>query len=160
FDRIHEPEIVVVHEIGHQYFQGLLASNEFEEPWLDEGITTWAAAQVLDAMYGADRSVAELAGLRFGSLDLERVTYHRGRGGDRSRAPAWAFDEGYAFNVYHRPSLTLRTLERLVGRQTMARMMRAYVERWRFRHPTGDDFYAVASEVAGRDLRPFFRQAL
>ena len=42
----------------------------------------------------------------------------------------------------------------------MARIMRAYVERWRFGHPSSDDFYAVASEVAGRDLRPFFAQTI
>ena len=42
----------------------------------------------------------------------------------------------------------------------MARILRAYVERWRYRHPSSDDFYAVASEVAGRDLRPFFTQTI
>jgi hypothetical protein len=41
----------------------------------------------------------------------------------------------------------------------MARIMRTYVERWRFRHPSSDDFYDVAGEVAGRDLRPFFHAA-
>ena len=38
-NRVHAPEIVVVHEFGHQFWQGLVASNEFEEAWLDEGIT-------------------------------------------------------------------------------------------------------------------------
>jgi hypothetical protein len=38
----------------------------------------------------------------------------------------------------------------------MAKIMRTYSERWRFRHPSSDDFYAVASEVAGRDLSWFF----
>jgi hypothetical protein len=38
----------------------------------------------------------------------------------------------------------------------MARVMRTYSERWRFRHPRSEDFYAVAEEVSGQDLRPFF----
>ena len=42
----------------------------------------------------------------------------------------------------------------------MARVMRTYHERWRFRHPTSDDFYAVVAEVAGRDARWFFDQAV
>jgi hypothetical protein len=159
FDRIREPEIVVIHEFGHQYFQGMVASNEFEEAWLDEGLTTWTTAKVMDAWLGADRSMAELAGLRVGLLDLERFGNHRGRGAEAIRQPSWSYDTGYSFNSYERPSLALRTLERLVGRQTMARIMRTYVERWRFRHPSSDDFFAVASEVAGRDLRPFFRGA-
>ena len=42
----------------------------------------------------------------------------------------------------------------------MARVMRTYHERFRFGHPSTDDFFAVASEVAGRDLRDFFRQVI
>jgi hypothetical protein len=48
----------------------------------------------------------------------------------------------------------------VVGDETMARIMRTYHERWRFRHPRGEDFYAVASEVAGRDLSAFFAQTM
>src|SRR5262249_17157321 len=33
---VHSPEGVTIHEFGHQYFYGLLASNEFEAPYLDE----------------------------------------------------------------------------------------------------------------------------
>jgi aminopeptidase N len=76
------------------------------------------------------------------------------------RQPSWSYDNGYSFNSYSRPSLTLRTLEGLLGHGTMARVMRTYAERWRYRHPSSDDFYRVASEVAGRDLRPFFRQTI
>ena len=160
FDRIREPEEVVVHELAHQYFQGLVASNEFEEAWLDEGVTTFVTAQVMDAMFGPDRSTAELAGLRLGQGDQFRTTNHRDRGTEMIRQPSWTYDEGYGFNAYFRPALTLRTLEHLVGERTMARILRAYVERWRYRHPSSDDFYAVASEVAGRDLRPFFGQTI
>jgi hypothetical protein len=42
----------------------------------------------------------------------------------------------------------------------MARVMRTYHERWRFRHPSSDDFYAVANEIAGQDLTWFFKQAV
>jgi hypothetical protein len=159
FAGLREPEIVVVHEFAHQYFQGMVASNEFEEAWLDEGIGSFATDRFLDTWLGADRSLGEIAGLRLGTLDLERYAYHRGRGREAIRQPSWSYDDGYAFNSYDRPALALRTLERLVGERTMARILRTYVERWRFRHPSSDDFYAVASEVAGRDLQPFFRQA-
>jgi hypothetical protein len=160
FDRLYVPELVTVHEFAHQYFQGLLASNEFEEAWLDEGFATYTTAQVLDAHFGPDRSIGEVAGLRIGLLDEMRLGNSRHRGREVIRQPSWTYDDGYAFNSYSRPALALRTLERQVGGQAMARILRAYVERWRFRHPSSDDFYAVASEVAGRDLRPFFRQAI
>jgi hypothetical protein len=160
FNRVYLPEIVVAHEFAHQYFQGMLASNEFEEAWLDEGMAEWATGWLLDEMVGADRSFLELAGLRLGDLDYQRLGNDRSRGLEMIRQPSWSYDTGYTFNSYDRPSLTLRTLEGLLGRRTMARVMRTYAERWRYRHPSSDDFYRVASEVAGRDLTPFFRQTI
>jgi hypothetical protein len=102
----------------------------------------------------------ELAGIGVGDLDYQRFGLSRRRGGEQIRQPSWTYDTGYAFNSYARPALTLRTLERLIGSRTMARVMRTYAERWRFGHPSSDDFYRVAGEVAGRDLTPFFRQTI
>ena len=61
---------------------------------------------------------------------------------------------------YTKPGLLLRTLEHHLGEQTMARIMRTYHERWRFKHPTSEDFYAVANEVSGQDLSWYFKQAV
>ena len=80
---------------------------------------------------------------------------------DAIRTPAWGYSPGnYGFNSYQRTDLTLQTLESLLGAETMARVMRTYHERWRFRHPTSDDFYAVVAEVAGRDRARFFEQTV
>jgi hypothetical protein len=160
FDRVFEPEIVVAHEFAHQYFQGMIASNEFEEAWLDEGMTEWATGGLLDEMLGPRRSFTELAGIRIGDLDYQRFGLSRTRSAEMIRQPSWSYDTGYGFNSYSRPALVLRTLERLLGGRTMARVMRTYAERWRFGHPSSDDFYRVASEVAGRDLTPYFRQTI
>jgi hypothetical protein len=80
----------------------------------------------------------------------------------RSRQPSWEYvnDQSYGFYSYMKPELALGTLERMLGEQTMARVMRTYHERWRFAHPSSDDFYAVASEVSGQDLVPFFKQTI
>jgi hypothetical protein len=61
---------------------------------------------------------------------------------------------------YAKTALALRTLEGLIGERDFARAMRAYFERFRFRHPTGDDFFATFSEVTGDDLTWFFDQAI
>jgi hypothetical protein len=47
-----DPEFVLVHEFGHQHFYGLLASNEFEDAWMDEGFNTYGTAKVLETAYG------------------------------------------------------------------------------------------------------------
>ncbi|MBO0799616.1 MAG: M1 family metallopeptidase, partial [Blastocatellia bacterium] len=52
--RDQNPEEVVVHEFGHQFWQGMVASNEFEESWLDEGFNTYSTAKVLKQAYGAN----------------------------------------------------------------------------------------------------------
>jgi hypothetical protein len=60
-DRL-SPEGVIVHEFGHQYWYGLVASNEFEEPWLDEGFTTYSTEKVLDTAYGPNRAYKRFGG--------------------------------------------------------------------------------------------------
>ena len=50
---LHMPEMVTVHEFGHAYFMGILASNEFEEPWLDEGVNSFWEERIMDHFYGA-----------------------------------------------------------------------------------------------------------
>lgn len=66
---------------------------------------------------------------------------------------AWEYMDrrSYGTNSYRRTSNSLRTLEGLVGEATMVRIMRTYCERFRFKHPAPEDFYALASEVARRD---------
>jgi hypothetical protein len=162
FDRIRIPEGVTVHEFGHQFWYGLVGNNEFEEAWLDEGFNSYSTGKVMDIGYGPDTSSFYFLGLKRGSLEDERAQNGLERRFDRIRTPAWGYSSSnnYGFNSYARPALVLHTLEGLLGAETMARVMRTYHERWRFRHPSSDDFYAVASEVSGRDLSWYFSQVV
>ena len=157
-DRVVVPEEILIHEFGHQYWQSMVATNEFEESWLDEGFNSYSTGKVREKVYG--EWMLEAFGLRIGGLELSRMPNSVERMFDRIRTPAWGFSSGgnYGFNSYNRTELTLRTLEALIGPQTLARAMRTYHERFRFKHPSSDDFYAVVSEVAGRDLSSFFAQ--
>jgi hypothetical protein len=142
FDRVLEPEEVVVHEFGHQYWQGMVATNEFEESWLDEGLDSYSTRKVMERVYGP--WLVRVGGLRLGGLELARLLNSANRGFDRIRTRAWEFSPGnYAFNSYSRTELMLRTLEGLAGPETVARALRAYHERWRFGHPGSDDFFAT-----------------
>jgi hypothetical protein len=75
---------------------------------------------------------------------------------------AWDYRRGWLYYLasYTKAALALRTVEGLIGPETMARAMRGYVDRFRFRHPTGTDLVEALSEAAGRDLGPFFDQAV
>ena len=161
-DQVLLPEQIAIHEFGHQFWYGLVANNEAEEAWLDEGITSYTSARVIDRHYGADRSFASLFGLRLSELELARMLNLPTPRPGKVRQPSWTYldDQSYGFYSYMKPELVLGTLEGLLGEQTMARVMRTYHERWRFGHPSSDDFYAVASEVSGQDLTPFFKQTI
>jgi len=157
---------VTAHEVGHGWWQGLLASNEFEEAWLDEGVDTWATAEVLEAV-GLRWDFAQLLppgarwllGPLFRSSISERDLRTRRRSA-RFLSPVvrrvWEFRNSAeaGATVYDRAAAALETIEWEVGPEVFARIMRTYAERWAFRHPGTDDFLEVASEVTGRDLRP------
>src|SRR5260370_20050406 len=64
----------------------------------------------------------------------------------------------YGINSYMRPGALLRTLENHLPPGVMARIMRAWYQRYKFQHPTSRDFARLASEVSGRDLNWFFDQ--
>ncbi len=57
---IHMPEMVTVHEFGHAYFMGILATNEFEDPWMDEGMNSFWEARIMDHYWGEKSGMIDL----------------------------------------------------------------------------------------------------
>lgn len=156
---IYFPEYITVHEIGHNWFQGMLASNEPREPWLDEGINEWADARVLNELYGARTSAvnafgfqAEHAALRIAiANDLHALP-------TPIAAPASDFADpnAYAEAVYDGTLRALTTLERQVGATKFAAAMQAYAKAFAFRHPTERDFVTALETHLGERLDWFF----
>jgi hypothetical protein len=85
-----------------------------------------------------------------------RPEYLAGATKDVLARRAWEYVDrsSYHLNSYSRPALVLHTLERVLGEETMLRVMRKYHEHYRFGHPTSADFIRVAREISGRDLGP------
>jgi len=149
-------ELVVTHELGHQWWQSMVGFNEAEEPWLDEGFTDYSAVRVMEAVYGADTSFLDAGNLQMGYFDMRRMEYLAD-----PRVPmygrAWDFGEmEYGVAAYSKPVLSLRTLERTLGTETWLEVMSTFFHRYRFGHPTTEDFRTVAEEVSGQDLSWFF----
>ena len=146
-------EVVTIHEFVHNYFQGMVASNEFEEAWLDEGFTQYYEGRVMDATYGARTSLLDWMGIRIGSGEFSRGGYTASRNPSVApiATPAWKFEfGGYGMLTYFKTMLMLQTLEGLIGRPAMDSVMKTYFRRWRFRHPSGTDFIAVVNEIVPR----------
>jgi hypothetical protein len=158
FDKIRGLEMVTIHEFGHNFWYGLVGNNEFEEAWLDEGINSYSTGKVIDLVYGPDSGMVEFLGIRIGEADILRAGNDPNAKYNRILARSWDYvpQGAYGFYSYQKPELVLRTLEGHLGDQAMARVMRTFHERWRFRHPDSNDFFAVVTEVTGRDFSWFF----
>lgn len=165
------PEQVIVHEFGHGYWYGLVATNEFEEAWLDEGFTTYSTGRVLASAYGPGALPMSFKGIPLNSIfrmpklydfEINRAAAINVVPYDPVTTWSWKFynTASYGANVYARAATLLETLERLLGERTWSRIMRTYHMRYRYKHPTTADFIGVVNELAGSDMTWFFEELL
>jgi hypothetical protein len=156
------PEVVVEHEFGHQYWYGMVATNEFEDAWLDEGINSYSEVKAMDSLYGEQTSGLNMLGMTLGEHDFERLEYTEVADMDPLArfAYQYASNTSYGGITYGKTAVVLATLEKLVGEETMQRALRTYFMRYRFTHPTKENFLSTVEEVSGKDLRSYFDQAV
>jgi hypothetical protein len=167
-ERATQPESVTVHEAGHQFWYGIVANNEFEHAWLDEGLNTFSTGRTLEEAFPPNFLAVRFFGgfvpwvLR--DVPLSRTTtgnrlssYRPAARADAQSRATFEYWPGTASAItYAKTSLWLHTLERRLGWPVLQRILAAYFQRWAFRHPRPDDFFAVANEIAGEDLGWFF----
>ena len=165
-----EPEGVTVHEAGHQFWYGIVATNEFEHAWMDEGLTSYSTARVLEQQslpnHYSKRYFGGFVPWTFRDFPLNRQSdndrlgsYRLNGDADRQSTASWRYRPGAAGAIsYDKTALWLHTLERVLGWPTMQRAMSTYFARFAFRHPKPQDFFAVVNEASGRDMTWFFDQ--
>jgi hypothetical protein len=143
-------EVTAEHEFGHQYWYGMVATNEFEEAWLDEGINSYTEVKVLAAILGANVSGVNRGYTNLGDGSLQRLSYLEALDLDPVTRFAWKFrnSTSYASVTYGKSATLLATLEGIIGSDTMGEAMRTYFQRYRFTHPTTEDFLRTIEQVA------------
>jgi hypothetical protein len=156
------PELVVEHEFGHQYWYGMVATNEFEDAWMDEGINSYTEVKVLDSILGKNTDVLNMAGATAGERELQRSGYTYLADLDPIAQKAYDYynSASYFGITYGKTASVLLTLEGIIGEDTMAKAMRTYFMKYRFTHPTKEDFLKTIEEVSGKNLRWYFDQAI
>jgi hypothetical protein len=166
------PESVTIHEAGHQWWYGMVGSNEFEDAWMDEGLDSFSTARVegvADApSYLAVRYFGGFIPYAFRDIVLSRERdrnlislYRAAPKSDVPASPSYRyFPTRTARNAisYAKTALWMNTLERRLGWDTLQRILAAYLSRWQFKHPRPHDFFETASAIAGHDLEWFFDQ--
>jgi hypothetical protein len=149
-------DFVTIHEFGHGYFYGILGSNEFEEPMLDEGMNTYWDTRMLAARH-QDIHLTTPGWRRVGVESL--LTPHEfDRFGAGINRPAEGVGEN-SWNrlssssyetVYDRTALIMDDLQQHLGTEVMDKAMMAYYERWKFRHPSIADLRESLADSSGQ----------
>lgn len=165
-----DPEYVVLHEAGHQFWYGMVANNETERGWLDEGLNEYSDSRVqavaLQPNYLVQRFFGDFIPWQFRDIPLKRATdtnwmntYRRMGDRDALSTPTYALWPGtHQAQSYHKTALMLHTLERKHSWEVMQKALATFFTRWRFKHPQPDDFFAVVEEVTGLPHAWFFDQ--
>ena len=139
---------VIAHEMGHSWFQHILASNESKHPWMDEGFTSFiedlglnelAATKSANPFAGAIKSYINLAN----SGKEQPLSTH----GDR-------YDENRSYSIasYSKGEVFLAQLQYLIGKENLMKTLKRYYDEFKFKHPTPNDIKRTAERVSGANL--------
>lgn len=142
----YELERVIVHEIGHQFWYGMVASNEFEEAWLDEGFTSYAEDLIMESEYGVKANLAMESSYITSPAPLKQLSWD------------YRDHNHYADNVYVRAKLVLVGIEKQIGRDQMKKVLSTYFHRWKFKHPSTKDFQQTVEDVTRKKWDDYFNQ--
>lgn len=151
-------ETVIAHEVGHNWFYGLLASDERRHPWLDEGLNTFFEKRYVNRYGIADP-------LSSAGVDQDEILLmDRALSGSLplpSRGvEGLASDLDYSLGAYTIPARIFGLLAREVGEEALIQAIRDYAREWSFRHPEPDDLRRSLEQSLDRDLTWLFDHAL
>ncbi|MFI5220866.1 MAG: M1 family metallopeptidase [Bacteroidia bacterium] len=158
---------VIIHEVGHNWFYGILANNERIFPWMDESINTY-----YETRFEYKKAPAIHRGVKinlrkrslvfgespFGFMQLNYLFSARENSDQPVNLPATAYDDrNYGTMIYNKAPLMFHMLQDYLGDSLFDAMMQSYYEKWKFRHPLPDDFFDHAKKFTGKNLDWFLQ---
>ncbi|MDG1871165.1 MAG: M1 family metallopeptidase [Flavobacterium sp.] len=142
---------VVIHEVGHNFFPMIVNSDERQWTWMDEGLNSFMEFMAEDEL-----------GTNFPSRRGPAKNIVPYMSGDQKYLePIMSNSEGiiqFGNNAYGKPATGLNILrETIMGRELFDYAFKTYANRWKFKHPTPEDFFRTMEDASGVDLDWFFR---
>lgn len=166
-------ETVIMHEVGHNWFYGILGSNERLHPWMDEGLNTFNEIRYIQTKYPDAALLGKNATnpiTRFFDLDhykskwQHELTYLINARRNLDQPIEETSEEYTSLNyggiVYSKTGLAFHYLKAYLGEETYDKAMQAYFEQWKFKHPTPADLKKVLESETGKNLDWFFDQMI
>lgn len=140
-------ENVIAHEVGHNWFYGILGSNERDYPWMDEGLNTYMDTRFMKEYHGY-------------TYEWEHFSYIEAAS-QREDMPINSPSnevtaDNYYLCAYAKPTLAFTYLEQYLGREEMNRILKLYYEQWKFKHPQPQHLRAVFEHNSSKPVAWFF----
>ncbi|MEO7311029.1 MAG: M1 family metallopeptidase [Chitinophagaceae bacterium] len=156
-----ELDIVIAHEVGHNWLQAMIATNERDHAWMDEGMNTYYEKKY-KALYYPPVAKPKKA-FRGGVLpddpgELLVYSLIESRKDQAMETTSEAMTKSnYAALAYSKGALWMEKLEQTIGKDKMKELMLAYFKEWKMRHPLPSDFKQLAEKISGQNLDELFK---
>lgn len=162
---------VIAHEVGHNWFYGILGSNERTNAWMDEGLNSFNETRYLTAFYNDtifEKLSANFSKSLIEKFDLTDFEYRwidelsyvfPARFGVDQPLQCHSDDFtslNYGAMVYKKTAAVFSFLQQYIGVDDFDKAMQAYFEEWKFKHPSPSDLQASLEKSTGKDLEWFF----
>lgn len=147
--------LVIIHEVGHNYFPMIINSDERQWTWMDEGINTFL-------QYQTERAWTDESGKSFPSRrGPAKLIVPYMKGDKRYISPIMTNSESifqFGNNAYGKPCTALNILrETVMGPELFDYAFKIYANRWKFKHPSPADFFRTMEDASSVDLDWFWR---
>ncbi len=157
----HSLDYIINHEVGHQWFFGVLGFNEREHAWMDEGLTTYGEHRYTRNKYGVDAYTKMVPSFMRGSVPVLQAGVE-GQIKRRFDQPISTKVEetsvlNYLLNNYERSAIAFRYLESYLTTQVFDNALRSFYESWKFKHPYPEDMQSSFETSTGKNLDWFFK---
>lgn len=165
-----ELEVVIVHEVGHNWFYGQLGTNERVHGWMDEGMNTLNEVRYMQTKYPNNTAMSDMVlGGRFhmdhlDHHDMSDISYRAiaGLGEDQpiETHSAEFTSANYGIVMYQKTGLVFFYLRDYLGDELFDKCMHAYYEEWEFKHPQPKDMRNTLERESGKDLSWLFEDLI
>jgi hypothetical protein len=139
---------VTAHEMAHAWFQHILATDEAQHEWMDEGFTSYISGLAMNEVMGMNRE-NPTAGSYRGYVSLANSGYEQPQ---TTHADRYEYNQAYGTSAYSKGAVFLGQLGYLIGKENLQTVLNRYYDEWKFKHPTPNDFIRVAEKVSGAEL--------
>ena len=150
---------LINHEVGHNWFYGILATNEKQHPWMDEGMNTYYDNRYSSEQYANTKKESSFFKNKM-PADLTHTLLESVTTIKRDQPIETSSEDfnviNYGLIAYTKTAEWMKLLETELGKPVFDKLMHEYYNRWKFKHPYPEDFKLLAEEISGKNLDKTF----